>query len=84
MLAAELRLDEQALTDDFRWVDAMGSEDAEHFLAELDDAFRNLPQGFSFGHGRQPFDQIDEVLEQGVATVGGLIAHVEEWLATGR
>ena len=28
MLAAQLKVDEQALTDDFQWLDAIGTEDA--------------------------------------------------------
>ncbi len=81
MLAAQLKVDEQALTDDFQWLDAIGTEDAGCFLAELDDAFTKLAQGFSFGHGQQPFDRIDEALWKRIASVGGLILHVEEWNA---
>jgi len=70
MLAAELRLHEQALTDDFQWLDAMGNEDAELFLSELDVAFTKLPQGFSFGNGRRPFGQIAPGLWERIASVG--------------
>lgn len=75
MLAAELSLDEQALTDDFQWIEAMGAEDAEHFLSEVDDVFTRIAPGFSFGHGRQPFDHMDEGLWKRIASVGGLIEH---------
>ena len=77
MLAAELKVEEQALTDDFRWLDAMGSEDAEYFLARINNAFTRFPPGLSFGDGKRPFGHIGaETLEQ-IATVSGLVIHIE-------
>ena len=78
MLAFELKVEEQALTEGFRWLDAMGSEDAEHLLAEVNAAFARLSPGFSFGQGKQPFGKniTADTLEQ-IATVSGLIAHIE-------
>ncbi len=81
LLAKELNVQEQALTDDYRWLDAMGSEDAGYFLAELNDRFTKLPSGFSFGDGERPFDYIaPETLER-IGTVAGLITHIERHVA---
>ena len=77
MLAVELNVEERALSDGFRWLDAMGSEDAEYFLAEVNEAFTRLSPGFSFGGGKHPFRNITaDTLEQ-IATVSGLITHIE-------
>jgi hypothetical protein len=76
MLASELRVQESSLTDDFRWLDAMGIDDSGYFLARLNDAFSEVRQGFSFGAGRLPFRQIDAELLEQIATVGGLTEHV--------
>ncbi len=81
MLAKELGVEQQALTDYYRWVDAMGSEDAEYFLAELNDAFRCLPSGFSFGEGDVPFGEIGPDTIERIKTVGGLIEHLERHVA---
>jgi hypothetical protein len=73
MLAAELQVQETSLADDFRWLDEIGVEDSGYFLARLNDAFAEIPQGFGFGNGKLPFRQMEpETLEQ-IATVGGLI-----------
>lgn len=74
MLAKDLHIEEQALTSDYCWLDAMGSEDAPYFLAKVNNAFRNLPESFSFGEG-DPFAYIDRL--ERISTVGGLIEHVE-------
>ncbi len=77
MLAVELKVEERALTDGFRWLDFVGSEDAEYFLEEVNGAFTRLSPGFSFGEGKRPFGNITaDTLEQ-ISTVDGLIAHVE-------
>ncbi len=82
MLAAELRVRETSLTDDFRWLDEIGVEDGGYFLTRLNDAFAEIPQGFSFGNGKLPFRQIEpETLEQ-IATVGGLIEYVRSHAAS--
>lgn len=72
MLAKDLEVEEQALTDDYRWVNAMGNEDTEYFLAELNDQFRYLPSGFSCGEGSIPFGDIDPDTLERISTVGGL------------
>ncbi len=77
MLAAQLRVDEEVLTNDFRWLDATGSEDVEYFLARINDASVRFPTGFSVGSGKRPFGFVSaETLEQ-IATVAGLTALVE-------
>ncbi len=82
MLAAELRVPETSLTDDFRWLETMGVEDGGYFLARLNDAFTEIPLGFSFGAGKLPFRRIDiQTLEQ-IATVSGLIEYVRGHTAT--
>lgn len=73
MLARELHVEDPALTDDFRWLEVLGSEDVEWFLAELDEAFTTLPPSFSFGDGERLFRHIDGDLMERIATVGGLI-----------
>jgi len=84
MLAFELKVEEQALTDDFRWMDAMGSEDAGYFLADVNHVFTRLSLGLSLGAGKQPFVNITaDTLEQ-IATVSGLIAHIERHVASGQ
>ena len=76
MLASDLRVQESSLTDDFRWLDAMGIEDACWFLARLNDAFAEVPQGLSFGNGRPPFRQTDGPFLEQIAAVGGLTEHI--------
>ena len=77
MLAVELKVEDQELTDGFRWLDVMGSEDAECFLEEVNDVFTPLPLGFSFGEGKQPFGNITADMLEQIATVRGLVAHIE-------
>jgi hypothetical protein len=78
MLAADLKVDQFALTDDFPWLDEMGVEDASYFLAKLNDEFTRLPPGASFGSGARPFPpHIDAQLMRRIATVGSLIEFVE-------
>jgi cell division FtsZ-interacting protein ZapD len=77
LLAKELDVQEQTLTDDYRWLDAIGSEDAEYFLAELNDRFTKLRSGFSLGEGERPFDYITPERLERIATVGALITHIE-------
>ena len=77
MLAVELKVEEHALNDDFRWFEAMGDEDAGYFLEEINDAFVKIRPGFSFGEGKQPFSNVDaEHIEQ-LATLGGLVKQIE-------
>jgi len=78
MLASALSMQESSLTDDFRCIDAMGIEDSGYFLARLNDAFADVPQGFSFGTGRLPFRKVDAELQEQIATVGGLTEHVRQ------
>ncbi len=81
MLAKELKQEEQALTNDYRWLDEMGTEDAEYFLAEVNDAFTTLPSGFSVGSGKRPFESIDAETLELIGTVGGLVEYVERHVA---
>ena len=76
MLASELRVQASSLTDDYRWIDAMGIEDGGYFLARLNDALAEVPKGFSFGTGKLPFREIDAKLLEQIATVGGLTEYV--------
>ena len=81
MLAAELKVPEASFTDDFRWLDEIGVEDSGYFLARINDAFAEIPLGFSFGAGKLPFRDIDaETLEQ-IATVGGLLEYLRRHTA---
>lgn len=75
MLASELHMPVSAITDDLRWIAAIGSEDAEWFLVKVHEAFVRIPSGFSFGSGQGPFDDCERLDE--IETVGGLIAVVE-------
>ncbi len=84
MLASELRVQESSLTDDFRWLDVVGIEDSGYFLARLNDAFAEVPQGFSFGTGKLPLGKIDAELLEQIATVGGLTEHVRRHTASRR
>ncbi len=84
MLAAELRVQESLLTDDFRWLDEMGIEDAEYFLARINDAFAEIPLGFSFGAGKLPLRHIDRELLQQIATVVGLVEYVRRQVLADR
>jgi hypothetical protein len=59
LLAAELRLPEATLTDTFRWLDDIGAKDCGYLLARLNDALTKVPQGFSFGSGKLPFDRME-------------------------
>lgn len=81
MLARELKVEEQALTDDYRWLDEMGREDAEYFLAEVNDAFTKLPPGFSVGEGKRPFEYIDTKTLERIGSLGGLTDYVERHIA---
>ncbi len=81
MLAKELHVEEQALRDEYPWLDVMGSEDAEYFLAEVNDAFTKLPSGFSVGDGERPFECIDAETLERISTVRGLIECVERHVA---
>jgi len=77
MLSVQLKVEEQALSDDFRWLEAMGHEDAGYFLADVNDAFIKIRPGFSVGEGRRPFSNVDAACMEQVATVGGLIKQIE-------
>ena len=77
ILSVELKVEEQALSDDFCWLEAMGYEDAGYFLADLDDAFIKIRLGFSLGEGRRPFSNVDAACLEQVATVAGLIKQIE-------
>jgi len=81
MLARELKVEELALTDDYPWLQEMGSEDAEYFLAEVNDAFTTLPAGFSVGSGKGPFECLDTEALERIGSVGGLIEFVERHVA---
>ena len=81
MLAAWLKVPEASLTDDFRWLDAIGVEDGGWFLTRINDALAEIPLGFSFGAGKLVFRDNDaEMLEQ-IATVGGLVEYVRRHTA---
>lgn len=81
MLAVELKVEEHTLSDDFRWLEAMGHEDAGYFLAEINDAFIKIRSGFSLGEGRRPFSNVDAERMEQLATVGGLVKQIEQHLA---
>jgi hypothetical protein len=81
MLAAELRMQESSLVDDFRWLDAIGVEDSSYFLARINNAFAEIPKGFSFGTGKLPFHRADAELLERIATVGGLMSYVRKYLS---
>ncbi len=78
MLAVELEIAPTILTDDFRWCDAIGYEDAELFLDKLDAKFSHIERGLSFGEGLRLFpDPLGEESLGRIETLGRLIAHVE-------
>lgn len=58
------------MNDEFRWLDEMGYEDAEFFLAEINDAFTTFPTGLSLGDGKRPFRRVDAESLEEIATVG--------------
>jgi hypothetical protein len=78
MLAAELRVQESTLTDDFRWLDAIGIEDSGYLLARINEAFAGIPLGLSFGAGKLPFHDVEPATMEQISTVGGLIGFVRE------
>ncbi len=79
MLAVELNVEASALTEEFRWLEAVGDgEDVGCFLAELNDRFTYIPGGLTIGSGHQPFHwPLSEEFVEQIATVGGLIEHIE-------
>jgi hypothetical protein len=81
MLADRLKMDESALTDDFRWLAVIDPVVEEEFLADLSDTFTVVPPGFSLGSGYSPFEKAEPNALERIATVGGLIAQVERHLA---
>jgi len=81
MLTIRLKLDESVLTDDFRWLAAVDAVVEEEFLADLSDTFTVIPLGSSFGSGHSPFEKTEPDTLETIATVGGLIAYVEQHLA---
>ena len=78
MVATELRVPESSVVDDFRWLDEIGIEDSSYFLKRINDAFAEIPMGFSFGSGKLPFHRVDRELLERIATVGGLIKYARQ------
>ena len=81
MLADRLMVDESVLTDDFRWLAVIDPVEEEEFLADVSDTFTVVPPGLSLGSGRSPFHKAEPNALEGIATVGGLIAQIEQHLA---
>lgn len=81
ILASRLKIDESVLTDDFRWLAVVDAVAEEEFLADVSDTFTVVPLGLSFGSGRSPFEKTEPDTLETIATVGGLIAYVEQHLA---
>jgi hypothetical protein len=81
MLAHRLKMDESVLTDDFRWLALIDPVDEEEFLADVSDTFTLIPLGLSLGSGYFPFAKVEPNGLDRIATVGGLIAHIEQHIA---
>jgi hypothetical protein len=86
MLGVELNVEPSSLMDDFRWLEAVGyGEDVECFLALLNDRFTYIPGGLTIGSGDQPFHgHLSEEFVEQIATVAGLIEHIERHVAKRR
>jgi hypothetical protein len=81
MLADRLKMDESALTDHFRWLAVIDPIAEEDFLADVSDTFTVVPPGLSLGSGHSPFQKSEPDQLERIATVGGLIAAIEQHLA---
>jgi hypothetical protein len=81
MLADTLKTDESVLTDDFRWMTIIDPAVEEDFLADVNDTYTVVPPGLSLGSGHSPFHKAEPDQRERIATVGGLIAEIEQHLA---
>ena len=81
MLADRLTLEESARTDDFRWLAVIDPVAEEEFLSDVSDRFTVVPSGLSLGSGHSPFETAEPNTPERIATVGGLIAQIEQHLA---
>ena len=79
MIADELDLPESRITDDFRWLDRLGRENADDLIYGIQEAFTYIPAGFSLGSGHSPFDDCKTFDE--ISTAGALIQIVERHVA---
>ena len=78
LLAAELKLVENTLTRDFRWLDEVSNEDVCYLLARLNERFTSIPVGLSVGDGQRPFNgHVSSQTLERIATVGSLIEFLQ-------